>query len=128
MREKKKRIALSSLAPTPLTLAEALGVDVGTVPKSSEESAPQSQNDSVDITKGVVRLFIEKKGHKGKTVTVAEGLLLKDQEGQDLLKALKRELGCGSSMEGDRVLFQGDQRQRLFTVLQQRGFHKVKII
>lgn len=67
----------------------------------------------------------EKKGHGGKEVTRVEKLGLRPAELLDWCTALKRKLGVGGSVDGDDLLFQGDQRERLTALLTARGVKKV---
>jgi translation initiation factor 1 len=76
-------------------------------------------------SKAVLRL--ERKGRAGKEVTCAE---LRDLRPADLarwVKELKQQLGCGGSVEGETLVLQGDQRQRLKTLLLQQGVKSVSI-
>ena len=43
------------------------------------------------------------------------------------LKALKTSLGCGGQVDGDALVLQGDQRERLPKLLEQRGVKKVTV-
>jgi len=61
-----------------------------------------------------VRLRREKKGRKGKTVTVMEGLVaLSRDERKQLARQVAKALGVGTSVEDEAVLVQGDLRERL---------------
>jgi translation initiation factor 1 len=43
------------------------------------------------------------------------------------LKALKAALGCGGTVEDERLVLQGDQRKRLPALLHARGVKKVTL-
>jgi translation initiation factor 1 len=73
--------------------------------------------------RAVVRL--ERKGRGGKEVTVVEQLELSLVQREHWLKALKGALGCGGVLEGDALVLQGDHRERLPKLLEQRGVRKV---
>ena len=73
--------------------------------------------------RAVVRM--ERSGRGGKEATVIEQLQLTAREREAWLKALKSSLGCGGSIEGDSIMLQGDQRERLKRVLADRGVKKV---
>jgi translation initiation factor 1 len=73
--------------------------------------------------RAVVRM--ERSGRGGKEATVIEQLQLTAREREGWLKALKSSLGCGGSIEGDSIMLQGDQRERLKRVLADRGVKKV---
>lgn len=67
----------------------------------------------------------ERKGHGGKEVTRVEKLELKPQEREVWCKELKAKLGVGGSVEGEDLLFQGDQRERLKELLTKKGVRQV---
>jgi translation initiation factor 1 len=77
------------------------------------------------IPRAVVRM--ERSGRGGKEVTVIEHMALSPKEREDWLKALKAGLGCGGVVEGENLMLQGDQRNRLPRLLEARGVKKVTI-
>ena len=77
------------------------------------------------IPRAVVRL--ERSGRGGKEVTVVEHMALAPAERESWLKMLKAALGCGGSIEGYTFVLQGDQRQRLRTLLSARGVKKITV-
>jgi translation initiation factor 1 len=86
----------------------------GPVPRASEPKGP---------ARAVVRL--ERKGRRGKEVTVVEQLGLAAAQLDEWLQALKSGLGCGGSIEADAIVLQGDQRKRLPKLLEERGVRRV---
>lgn len=68
---------------------------------------------------------LERKGRAGKEVTVVEQLELPAQELARWHQELKRLLGCGGVIEGNALVFQGDQRQRLKDALLARGVRRI---
>lgn len=77
------------------------------------------------IPRAVVRL--ERSGRGGKEVTVVEHLALPPSARDEWLTALKSSLGCGGSVEGESLMLQGDQRERLPKLLSARGVKKVTV-
>jgi len=75
--------------------------------------------------RAVVRM--ERAGRGGKEATVIEQLPLSPVEREAWLKALKGALGCGGKIEGDTLMLQGDQRERLKPLLAARGVKRVII-
>lgn len=73
--------------------------------------------------RAVVRL--ERKGRGGKEATVVEKLALPSAELERWADALKRSLGCGGGVEGEALVVQGDQRERVARWLEARGVRKV---
>jgi translation initiation factor 1 len=68
---------------------------------------------------GVVRVFREKGGRGGKTVTVVRGL---DGDLAGVASDLKRHCGSGGSVKGDAVEIQGDHREKVVARLQAAGY------
>ena len=73
--------------------------------------------------RAVVRL--ERKGRGGKEATVVEKLALPPAALLAWADAAKRALGCGGSVEGDALVLQGDQRDRVRRWLEGKGVGKV---
>jgi translation initiation factor 1 len=99
----------------------------GQVPQGE---APAAAPAAVPATaKGPARAVVryQRKGHGGKEVTVVEKLELPAPELESWLKALKQGLGCGGRVEGEALVLQGDQRERLPSALQARGVRKVTV-
>jgi translation initiation factor 1 len=77
-------------------------------------SGPQLPDD------GVVRVFREKGGRGGKTVTVVRGLPRGDV--QSVASDLKRHCGTGGSVKDGSVEIQGDHREKAAARLESRGY------
>jgi translation initiation factor 1 len=87
--------------------------------------APKAQALPPAPARAVVRL--ERKGRGGKEATIVEKLALPPAALAGWTDALKRALGCGGVVEGDRILLQGDQRERVRGWLEGRGVRKVTV-
>ena len=74
---------------------------------------------------GIVRIQREIKGRKGKGVTLISGVPLPDQELKELAKTLKQRCGTGGTIKNGIIEIQGDHRDLLLNLLQERGW-KVK--
>ncbi len=70
-------------------------------------------------------LRILRKGRGGKPVTQVTHLGLSADALKEWSRVLRRELGCGAAVEGDTIVVQGDQRERLEKVLQKRGVRRI---
>lgn len=108
----------------------ALASKTTSQPKASPQPTPQPAT-SADATgpkapaRAVVRT--QRKGRGGKTVTVVTHLGLDTRQSQAWCKALRRQLGCGGQVEGDTLVFHGDQKARLPALLEARGVAKVTL-
>lgn len=74
---------------------------------------------------GVVRVGRETKGRKGKGVTIITGVPLAGEELKELAGQLKKRCGTGGTVKEGVIEIQGDQRELIMTLLQERGW-KVK--
>ncbi len=71
---------------------------------------------------GVVRIYRESKGRKGKVVTLIKGLPLDDAGLRGLLSDLKRMCGSGGAEKDGVLEIQGDHREIIQMELKKRGF------
>lgn len=69
---------------------------------------------------------LERSGHGGKSVTRVEGPGLVGVELSGLARELAKSLGVGVRVDGDELLVQGDQRERLDEALRRRGLSNVR--
>lgn len=85
------------------------------IQESSSESGPSAAK---------LVLQREKKGRAGKTVTRLCGLA-SSEDRQRWAKQLKKDLGCGATIEGEDVILLGDVGTRAKTRLEAAGFRRV---
>jgi translation initiation factor 1 len=81
-------------------------------------AAPELPND------GIVRVFREKGGRRGKTVTVVRGLPARDLA--RVATDLKRLCGSGGAIKDGAVELQGDHREKAAARLESQGY-RVKL-
>lgn len=62
---------------------------------------------------------------KGKPITILEGYTGADKDFKLLAKELKQKLSVGGSFKDDKIIIQGDYRDRIMELLKDKGF-KVK--
>ena len=93
--------------------------------KKQEAAGVKHANHAAAISR--VSLQRQRAGRGGKTVTLV--LLPQDWGGDrsELAKELRKGLGCGSSMEGDTIVLQGDICERAETWFIKYGAKKVNI-
>ena len=75
---------------------------------------------------GVVRVHREVKGRSGKPVSIIRGLTLSPPALKQLCQRLKKSCGVGGSLNGSEILIQGDQREKILTILANEGIHALK--
>ena len=72
--------------------------------------------------KETIRIFVEKKGRRGKTATIAEGFKCQYDELEEIASKAKRHLGVGGSARGGEILIQGECRERFAGFLRNLGY------
>lgn len=94
---------------------------------STETGRIKQQQQTITRPKGdgIVRIQKQTAGRKGKGVCVITGLDLNDDELSKLAAELKKRCGCGGSIKESTIEIQGDKRDLLKQLLEQKGF-KVK--
>ena len=72
-----------------------------------------------------VRIGLSQKGHKGKKVTLIQGLSMTPDELKDFARQLKKKTGTGGALKNGNIEIQGDHRERIGGILEKLGL-KVK--
>lgn len=80
------------------------------------------QKPSAPHSGGIVRIFRETKGRKGKGVTLIAGVPLHPEGLLDLAKELKRHCGSGGTVKGGVIEIQGDHREAIGEALRKKGY------
>lgn len=95
---------------------------------STDQGRIKQPNPSVIRPKGdgIVRIQRQTSGRKGKGVCVISGLDLDDQALLKLAGELKKKCGCGGSVKDGVIEIQGDKRDLLKSLLEDKSF-KVKL-
>lgn len=59
---------------------------------------------------------------KGKPITILEGYTGATEDFKALAKELKTKLSVGGSFKDDKIIIQGDYRDKIMTILKDKGF------
>ncbi|MDM7859965.1 stress response translation initiation inhibitor YciH [Alteromonas sp. ASW11-36] len=91
---------------------------------STEQGRIKPQANAVATAKGdgIVRIHRETKGRKGKGASIIRGLPLTETELKALCKELKKKCACGGSVKDASIEIQGDVRDKLKALLEQKGY------
>lgn len=69
----------------------------------------------------------EKKGRNGKPVTLIEGFEGNEEALKKISKKIKTTLGIGGSEKDGTIIIQGDNRDKIMTLLQEMGYKTKRI-
>ena len=89
----------------------------------------ESEEDEVETLaneKQQLIVSIDKKQRKGKTVTLVQGFIGKDEDLEILAKLLKTKCGTGGSAKDGEIVIQGDVKIKVKDILEKEGY-KVKV-
>jgi len=75
---------------------------------------------------GIVRIRLERKGRGGKSVTLVEGLPMKDDLLKELATELKKHCGVGGSIKNGTIELQGDVRDAAMLLLKEKNLQVKK--
>ena len=64
---------------------------------------------------------------KGKPITILEGYTGATEDFKILAKDLKKELSVGGSFKDDKIIIQGDYRDKIMSILKEKGFNVKRV-
>ncbi|MBU2905446.1 MULTISPECIES: translation initiation factor [Arenibacter] len=91
--------------------------------KPTEEEPKKDVENEIWLQEEPIICKYEKR--KGKPTTILEGYTGADEDFKKLAKELKTKLSVGGSFKDDSIIIQGDYRDKIMKILQEKGF-KVK--
>jgi translation initiation factor 1 len=94
-------------------------------PTPNHEPEPNTPGPARGPARAVVRY--QRKGRGGKEATIVEQLGLDSALLDEWCREFKRALGCGGHVDGEQLVFGGDQRARLPALLEAKNVRRVTI-
>lgn len=92
-----------------------------TNPKAQEKPlAPQKEFPPPSEQK--IKIWLDRKGRKGKTMTIVEGVEASENDLERWLKELKKICGAGGTLTADGLQIQGEQAQKVQEYFTKLGF------
>ena len=105
---------------------DRLNVVFSTIPDFKYETIEEEENETLPKNQQKLRIFMEKKGRGGKTVTLVKGFIGTEEDLKELGKLLKTRCGVGGSVKDEEIIIQGDFKQRIIDLLKTEGYTQTK--
>ena len=99
-----------------------LGMVYSTNPDYQYESSGEEEQPTVPPQQQKLYVSLDKKNRKGKKVTLVEGFAGRAEDLKSLAKELKTQCGVGGSVGQGSILIQGDFRDRILRLLEEKGY------
>lgn len=93
-----------------------------TNPDFEYEHEGQEEESTLAPREQDLRVSLDRKNRKGKTVTLIEGFIGTHDDLKALAKTLKAMCGTGGSIDNGHILIQGDFREKVMNWLEKEGF------
>ena len=74
----------------------------------AETLAPEKQN---------LKVIVDSKQRKGKTVTLVQGFIGSEEDLKELAKLRKNKCGVGGSVKDGEIIIQGEVKEKVLTIL-----------
>lgn len=106
---------------------DRLNVVYSTNPDFNYEHDEAEEEETLEPQKQMLRVSIDRKKRKGKSVTLIEGFIGAEDDLKDLAKTLKTKCGVGGSAKDGEIIIQGEFKQKVAEILQNLGY-KTKLV
>lgn len=104
---------------------DRLNIVYSTNPDFSYENGNEEEDETLQPNKQNLKVSIDRKKRKGKSVTLIEGFIGTNDDLKDLAKTLKSKCGVGGSAKDGEIIIQGELKQKVADILVNIGY-KVK--
>jgi len=101
---------------------DRLGIVFSTNPDFRYEKEEEPDTETLPPMHQNLRVMLDRKQRKGKSVTLITGFIGKDEDLQQLGKLLKTKCGVGGTAKNGEILIQGDFVQKILDILIQNGY------
>lgn len=97
-------------------------------PKHSvEKETGKQKNDANKIWMQEAPMICKYEKRKGKPITIIEGYTGASEDFKKLAKELKTTLSVGGSVKNDKIIIQGDYRDKIMEILKNKGFNTKRV-
>lgn len=93
-------------------------------PSNSEE---ETENKGSEIWMQDDPILCKYEKRKGKPITIIDGYTGATEDFKILAKELKQTLSVGGSFKDDKIIIQGDYRDKIMAILKEKGFNVKRV-
>lgn len=91
-------------------------------PDHEPKDLPKEEEKNNDIWLQDDPIICKYEKRKGKPITILEGYTGTDEDFKLLAKELKTRLSVGGSFKAEKIIIQGDYRDKIMAILKEKGF------
>lgn len=96
-------------------------------PDHIQEELPKSDTEDSELWLQDDPIICKYEKRKGKPITILEGYTGATEDFKALAKELKKTLSVGGSFKDDKIIIQGDYRDKIMTILKDKGFNVKRV-
>ncbi|MBQ0768697.1 MAG: translation initiation factor [Bizionia sp.] len=93
----------------------------------TSETEEKSGDDSSSIWMQDDPILCKYEKRKGKPITIIDGYTGATEDFKKLAKELKQTLSVGGSFKDDKIIIQGDYRDKIMAILKDKGFNVKRV-
>lgn len=93
-----------------------------TNPNFVYDDEDQMEEETLENSKQLLYVSIDRKQRKGKDITLVEGFIGTEEDLKDLGKQLKSACGVGGTVKDGEIMIQGNHRDKIIELLGKDGY------
>ena len=101
---------------------ERINVVYSTNPNYQYEYNQEEEQETLAPEKQNLRVTLDSKQRKGKTVTLVQGFVGTEEDLKELAKLLKNKCGVGGSVKDGEIIIQGEEKKKVLTILRDNKY------
>ena len=101
---------------------ERINVVYSTNPNYQYEYNQEEEPETLVPEKQNLRVTLDSKQRKGKTVTLVQGFVGTEEDLKELAKLLKNKCGVGGSVKDGEIIIQGEVKEKVLTILRDNKY------
>ena len=101
---------------------ERINVVYSTNPNYQYEYNQEEEQETLAPEKHTLRVTLDSKQPKGKTVTLVQGFVGTEEDLKELAKLLKNKCGVGGSVKDGEIIIQGEVKEKILTILRDNKY------